>query len=372
MNPTITNRQIDIIKAIVSEYILTGEPVGSHIIVKAHIMDVSSATVRKEMCILEQMGFLNSPYTSSGRVPTDNAMRLYINNLIDLYEITVTQKEHLESFYKKAKIQIEQLLKRTASLLATTSKNIAVVIAPTPVVSSIKRIELISILDNLVLVVMITGTGSIFQKKIKIDGYLKQDDLYEISRYMNQRVVGYEISDLQNRDLSFFENMGTLAPNLMEHALKILQSLIYNPPDQDVYIDGETNFYEQLLQNLPEKEGIDTIMNTVTNKKFIQELLTTICNNNESSPEQNNYNKVSTQVGLKINNRVIPGIAVLTKYYSVGGKNIGALGIIGSTRMPYDKLIPAVDYSALLLSNALAERSEHTNDDLSKLIPWEV
>ena len=360
MNPAITERQINVIKAIVDEYILTGNPVGSQIIVEAHIKDTSSATIRKEMSLLEQMGFLNSPHTSAGRVPTDYAIKLYIENLINLYEITLIQKTQLENFYKQAKLQIDQLLKRTATLLATISKNVAVVLSPICTVISIKRIELVSILDNLILLIMVTSTGTVFQKKIKLEASISQESLYKISRYINHKLVGYELAELQNQDLSFFHNDGeSLSSELMEVALKIIQNLIYHPPEQDMYLDGEQNFYEQLLQNLPEKEEVDIVMNSITNKDFLKELLSA----------SNNTNKVTTQVGITINNKLISGISILSKSYSVGGKNIGSLGIIGSTRMPYDKLIPAVDYSALLLSNALKEHAEYTHDDLSKLIP---
>ena len=230
----ITERQSKIVRAIIDEYVLNGQPVGSHLLMEDYGLEISSATIRKEMSILEQMGFLMSPHTSAGRIPTDNAIQYYVDELVNLYCITLSEKARLEEFYEKAKWQLDQLLQRTAQLLSLNSNGAGVVLAPVSTGSVIKRVELVSILDNLILVIIVSQSGAIFQKKIKTEASVSQENLYKISRYLNQRLKGYEILDLQEKGLSFLvENPELLDhddQNLMDIAIQVVQAFVYNPP----------------------------------------------------------------------------------------------------------------------------------------------
>ncbi len=348
MKENITARQIEIIRATVSEYLLTGEPVGSQIIVNEYMKDVSTATVRKEMSFLEQIGFLRSPHVSSGRIPTDRAIQIYIDELTNFYQITLHQKEKLETFYKKAKLQLDKLLQHTAHLLSSISKNAAVVLAPIPTESIIHHIELISVLENMILMIMVSNSGSVFQKKIRIEQSVNQEDLHKVSRHVNQCLKGYEIGNLQNRDISFLTKNSSLSQELLDVAAKLLQNLIYQPPDQEVYVNGEKNLYKQLLKYFPDPSRVEFIMEKLSDKKFVKDTINHL----------RGIDEVTSQVGLNIDGEFISGISVLAKGYSIGGKNIGALGVIGSSMMPYDKLIPTIDYSSILLSKVLSERYE--------------
>ncbi len=352
-----TNRQVEIMRAIVSEFVLSGQPVGSQILVEKCGLDISSATVRKEMSVLEQMGYLISPHTSAGRVPTDMAFQFYVNDLLSLYEITLTEKSKLEKFYQQAKMQLDQLLQATAHMLAMTSDYAGVVLSPLSTGSIIKRVELVSVLDNLVLLIMVSGSGSVYQKKVQIPRSVSQEELYKISRYLNQRLKGYELADLQDRGLELLSEEASELQNLAEIAVTIAQSLVYNPPDQEVFIDGESNLYRQLMQSLPEQA--DEVIHYLENRVNINQLLNRLKSGSD----------IRVQFGLDIDGKHIEGISVVAKGYSIGGRNMGALGVIGLNRMPYDKLIPTIDYSSQVLSEVLSERGQADfNDeiDLSK------
>ena len=340
----ITDRQSKIIQAIVREYVVSGQPVGSHAITDHYDLEISSATIRKEMSVLEQMGLLISPHTSSGRIPTDGAIQFYIDELVNLYRITLSEKARLEDFYTKAKWQLDQLLQKTAQLLSFNSNSAGVVLAPVSTGSTIKRVELVCITDNLVLAIIISYSGTIFQKKIQTKIALNQESLYRISRYLNQHLNGYEISDLQEKGLSFLvESSDELSQDLIDTAIQVVQSFVYNPPDQEVYIDGEGNFYRQLLEMNSDSEVAKSIMKKILDQNFIRDKINHL----------RNASKVSSQVGIDVHGEYIAGVSIVTKGYSVGGRNIGALGVIGCSRIPYDKLIPTIDYSSILLSNVL-------------------
>jgi heat-inducible transcriptional repressor len=351
MAERITKRQADIIRAVVNGYVLTGQPVGSAIIVERLICSVSSATIRKEMSVLEQMGYLFSPHTSAGRVPTDSAIELFIDEMVNLYEDSLDNISELEEFYKTANMQVDKLMKVTAQQLASSSQNAGFVLTPRAAGAIINRIELVSVTDNMVLVILVSRSGTIYQKKIKIENTHTQEDLYKISRYLNQLLKGYEIEDIKEKGLAFFidsnSDLGDLG-NLGDTAMQVAQSLIYMPPDQQVLLEGEATFYRRLLDEHPDTKQAEKLVNLLDDKEFLIEYLNGLKSNK----------RINVRVGLDVDGQHLSGISIMSCAYSVGGRNIGSLGVIGISRMPYESIIRSMDYSSEILSNVLKETGE--------------
>lgn len=343
----LTDRQIEVIRAIVSEYVLTGFPVASKILVDKCGFEFSPATVRKEMSVLEQMGYLKSPHTSAGRIPTDFAFQYYINELIGLYEITYTQKQQLESFYQSAKLRLETLLKGTAHMLAITSSYLGVVLSPQAQSSIIKRIELVSVIENVVLIVLVTGTGTVYQQRMQLSKSVSQEDLYKVSRFLNQELKGRELLEFQSKGLNEITEGTAALGDLAEIAVQVAQYLIYNPPRQTLYCEGETSLYNEIYSQIPDKDYADSIVRFLSNEEAIIDIFGKL----------KNMGSVTAKVGIEVDGREIYGISVLGRGYSVGGKKVGALGVIGMTRMPYEKIIPTLEYSAQMLSDVMVEQT---------------
>ncbi|MBS0619545.1 MAG: heat-inducible transcription repressor HrcA [Spirochaetes bacterium] len=342
-----TQRQGEILRALVKEYVLSGEPVGSQILVEKFSMAFSPATVRKEMSVLEQMGLLSSPHTSAGRIPTDRAFQLYLADLVNLFEITLNQKAELEDLYRSAALQLDQLLKTTAQMLSQTSNFAGIVLAPNSVGSSIKRIELISVMESLVLMIMISSSGAIYEKKIKLERVVSQEDLYKISRYLNQNLKGFEIGDVQERGLDFLSASLAELGELSDIGTAVTQAIIYNPPDQTMHIEGNTNLHRKIYELTPNRQKAERIITQLENKDYIASIF----------ERMKNLPQVGSQVGLEVDGEMLSGITILGKGYTLSGKSVGALGVIGANRMPYEKIIPALDYSSQILSNVLSEKS---------------
>ncbi len=342
-----TTRQGEILRALVKEYVASGEPVGSQVLVEKFSMAFSPATVRKEMSVLEQMGLLNSPHTSAGRIPTDRAFQLYLADLVHLFEITLNQKTELEELYRSAALQLDQLLKTTAQMLAQTSNFAGIVLAPNSMGSSIKRIELVSIMENLVLMVMVSSSGAIYEKKIKLERAVNQEDLYRISRYLNQNLKGYELGDVQERGLEFLQASVKDLGELSDIGMAVTQAIVYNPPDQTMHIEGDANLYRKIYELVPERKNAERIIQQLESKDYIAHIF----------ERMKNLPQVGSQVGLEIDGELLSGITILGKGYTLSGKSIGALGVIGANRMPYEKIIPALDYSSQILSNVLSEKN---------------
>ncbi len=342
-----TSRQGEILRALVKEYVASGEPVGSQILVEKFGMTFSPATVRKEMSVLEQMGLLSSPHTSAGRIPTDRAFQLYLADLVNLFEITLNQKTELEDLYRSAALQLDQLLKTTAQMLAQTSNFAGIVLAPNSIGSSIKRIELVSVMESLVLMVMISSSGAIYEKKIKLERVVNQEDLYKISRYLNQNLKGFDLGDVQERGLEFLSGSLAELGDLSDIGTAVTQAIVYNPPDQTIHIEGDSNLHRKIYELTNDRRKAERVISQLENKDFVSSVF----------ERMKNLPQVGSQVGLEIDGEILSGITVLGKGYTLSGKSIGALGVIGANRMPYERIIPALDYSSQILSNVLSEKS---------------
>ncbi len=342
-----TSRQGEILRALVKEYVASGEPVGSQILVEKFGMTFSPATVRKEMSVLEQMGLLSSPHTSAGRIPTDRAFQLYLADLVNLFEITLNQKTELEDLYRSAALQLDQLLKTTAQMLAQTSNFAGIVLAPNSIGSSIKRIELVSVMESLVLMVMISSSGAIYEKKIKLERVVNQEDLYKISRYLNQNLKGFDLGDVQERGLEFLSGSLAELGDLSDIGTAVTQAIVYNPPDQTIHIEGDSNLHRKIYELTNDRRKAERVISQLENKDFVSSVF----------ERMKNLPQVGSQVGLEIDGEILSGITILGKGYTLSGKSIGALGVIGANRMPYERIIPALDYSSQILSNVLSEKS---------------
>ncbi len=348
MDEQITKRQAEIVHAVVNGYLNSGQPVGSAIIVEKFVCNVSSATVRKEMSILEQMGYLFSPHTSAGRVPTDKAVELYVDELIRLYDGALIRDDELEMFYKTANVQLDKLLKVTAQQLSAASESAGLVLAPQASGSVIKQIELVSITENIVLMVMVSRSGSIFQKKIKLETPHHQEELYKISRFLNHMLKGHEVGDIREKGLSFFIDSSHDLGDLGASAMQVAQNLVYMPPDQQVIVEGEAIFYKRLLEEHPDTRLAEKLIRKLEDKSFIHDMI------NEVKDDDH----VNVRVGIEMDGEMMHGVAVLARSYCVGGRNVGALGVIGMSRMPYEKTVRSLGYSSEILSNVLKERNE--------------
>lgn len=342
----ITKRQSEIIRAVVREYIQTGLPVSSQLLVEKFKFDISSATARKEMSVLEQVGLLASPHTSSGRIPTDDAFAYYLEDAIHFYSYPVEEKPEWRNFYKEAQLQIEPLFKSTASHLSSSSNYVGFVLAPTAVNAIIKNIEIVSVLENLILVVLVSASGAYYQKKIKLEKEVHQEELHKISRYLTRNLGGYEMIELQQRGLSHLDDEKTSDVDL-ETALMVAQSVIYYPPEASIYMEGQNYLFRRLIEEYNDHERAERVVRFISDETAFSEYLNSI----------KDENKINYQIGFEIDGSRYESLSVLVKSYSIGGRNIGVLGVLGLNRMQYDKIIGSINYSSALLSSIFNEKS---------------
>lgn len=340
MKAQITDRQAEIIRHVIEEYVDEGTSVSSQVLVEKYCLPYSSATIRKEMSILEQMDYLFSPHTSSGRRPTEGAFRFYIERVLSIYQVAPSEKKRLESLYEKNGTEVETVLKGTAQNLAKASACVGFVTAPLSQNSIIQNIHLVSVRSDCALIIMVSTASTIFQNQVTLLHSATQEDLNIVSRFFNKHLSALDLGSLQQRGLSFLSDTCGELGDLAELGVMLLQNFVYNPPEQKVHLDGLNNLHNKLLSEDKSTSEAEEIIEKVKNRDFLLNLAEEIKDDEE----------VFSCVGMVLDSVEYSGVSFLGKMYTVDGRKMGYLGVIGSVRMPYNRLIPTILCSAHLLS----------------------
>lgn len=333
-------RKLKILQAIIQSYITNAEPVGSRTISKKYNLGVSSATIRNEMSDLEELGYLVQPHTSSGRIPSDKGYRLYVNRLLQSSNVDFILRHDIKNKLIKEIGEVEQLIQNAAKILSKVTNYTSLAIAPQVKKSQLKHIQLVPIDKTKILAVIVTNSGIVKNTVLRTDNYVSQDQLNVISNFLNDKLKGYNIEEINTKLLDELVNEMYEFRNSI---LKIIPTIVNGLDDStevQVFSDGVTKIFD-----FPEYNDVDKareFISFIENKNYIVELLL--------NGEQND---ISIAIGSENSYTQIKNCSVITATYSLNGKTIGKIGVIGPTRMNYSNVINAVRSLSLDLNEIL-------------------
>ena len=334
------DRKLKILSAVVNEYIVTGEPVGSKAIM-AHVK-ASSATIRNEMAELEKQGYLEQPHTSAGRIPTYKGYRLYVDQLMEQNQLTANEKKMLDSMIPQEYVTEEDLVNKASMALADLTKCAAVVANATPKFSLISKVEVIPTGKRMYVILMITSNGSIKNKVCRLEFDLSQDQLEFFDNFVKENLNGVPIDSLSDAYLEkLTEAMGTymmtLSP-LVSEIMKMTKEM------SSVSIKGQSNLLT--CKDFNQNEIISFLDNQKELKGFIDETFSGL--HVMFSPERDGF---------------IHNSSIITAPFSKDGKTAGALGLIGPMRLDYAKFIPYLEYFTGKISEMISEKPQEQNKE---------
>lgn len=335
-----------ILQAIIEDYINTAEPVGSRTVSKKYLTDISPATIRNEMADLEEMGYIEQPHTSAGRVPSDKGYRLYVDRLMGQKTIDRQDYEFIRKEFMDTVGEIDRLIKHASKLLSEMTKYASIAMAPQFKRTCLKHLQLIKLDTYNILAVIVTDAGIIKNSVIRTDTDIDVDALEKISNMLNQRLIGLSIEELVNMDVTQID--GGIKHNddyrqvLTRVLPELLQALRYSER-AEIYSDGAAN-----LLDLPEYSDVQKA------KDFFS-----ILDKNELLYDILKDVSESTSVTIGKENKIhqLKDCSLITATYSYNGRVIGSIGVLGPTRMKYSKVISIVDCL-----------TQNLNDILSKII----
>ena len=327
------------LKTLVEHYINDGQPIGSRTLLQHSGLDISTATIRHVMSDLEQLGFVTSPHTSAGRIPTQKGYRLFVDTLLTVQPLGFAAVQQLKSGLNSP--NQHELINSAADMLSQLTQFAGVVMVPKRKTLSFKHLEFLPLTDKRILVIIVTNDGNVQNRVILADKPYLAAQLTEASNYFNARFSGYTFEETKQMLHSELQQMQTNMNRLMTSALDASTD---DANYEDVVIAGERNLLkvDELSSNV---NSLRKLFEVFERKTSLMQLL----NNSQAA--------AGIQIFIGGESGLIPldECSMITAPYEADGQVVGTLGVIGPTRMAYERVIPIVDVTAKLLSSALSD-----------------
>ena len=335
MSSAMASRQLKILKAIVDEYVATEEPVGSKTIASRAGLGISPATIRNEMAVLEDAGLITQPHTSAGRIPTNKGYRVFVDQLDQIKPLSNAERKAIENFLDGAS-DLDDVISRTVRLLAQVTKQVAVVQYPSLIKAKVRHIELVLLNPNRVMIVLITDTGRVEQRMAELPFDINESALSDLHHKLNVAIATQSLANVATKlDLLATTYRGSDKSNVMVLIATLIEMAIEHP-EEKVVLAGTSNL-ARANQDL--SSSIHPILEALEEQVVLLRLLS----GTDSS--------VRVQIGDEQSEKSLRK----TSLVSVGYANIGALGILGPTRMDYAASITAVNAVANYVGRFLTE-----------------
>ncbi len=341
----LSDRAQYLLKSLVERYIRDGEPVGSRTLSKDSGLDLSPASIRNIMADLEELGFVTSPHTSAGRIPTVKGYRLFVDTLLKVKPLDEQEVRLMRSHLDPAETNPQQLLASASSLLSAITRMTGVVTLPKREHLSWRHIEFMPLSDNRVLVILVLNDGEVQNRVLHLERGYEAASLQQISNYLNNHFAGRDIHELRRGLLTELNRTRESMNELMHAAITMADKVFQVRAGEPTYMmAGETNLME--FADLSDMEKLRRLFEAFNHKRDILTLLDK-CIVAEG---------VQIFIGEESGYKVLDEVSVVTAPYRMGEGVVGVLGVIGPTRMAYERVIPIVDLTARLLSAALNPR----------------
>jgi len=335
------DRDRQILTSVINEYILTAEPVGSRNIARRYDINLSSATIRNVMSDLEEMGFLHQPHTSAGRIPTERALRFYVDSILKVKSLDQREKDRIRKRYKFSELEASDLVRQTSEVLSVLSRHVSIVSAPKLVGTVLKHIEFIKISRDRILVIFVSQSGFVQNRIIEDRDDISQSELDKYTNYLGEVLVGVSLEGVRGKIEEEMKKEKTAYDELLSKALELTRKVFGKEKDPELFMEGQVNLLE--CPEFSEVGSMKLLLQALEEKKLLLHLL----------DKTMDAEGIQIFIGSEVPVSEMQTLSVITSPYRHGEKVVGALGIIGPTRMNYLKLIPIVEYSAQLLTEFL-------------------
>ena len=341
----LSKRKLQVLKAVVQSYVESGSPVGSRTLTKEYNLGVSAATIRNEMAELEDLGFLEQPYTSAGRIPSDKGYRLYVDSLMPKNKIKRNEVKRIENEIDKVILDKEKLVANIADALAELTSYATIFSGPNVGACKLQEFSIIPINENTIIVVLIADNGMSSNKTIHLPQPLSQEEIHFINRILNYGFKGRYLGEIKEEEKEkILETISSYLTRENIHLKNILDQMIaiHNAPsitNSAVNVVSQPEFrmgekYLELLQVLTTKEHLLNILNPVNFAK---------------------KDNLQIVIGKEIDIDNMEDCSIVKVSYTIDNRIAGALGVIGPKRMDYSKVVALLNYTSDRLKDALKE-----------------
>ncbi|MBX6394165.1 MAG: heat-inducible transcription repressor HrcA [Alicyclobacillaceae bacterium] len=332
----LTERQQLILRLVVDDYIRSAEPVGSRAISKHVEVQLSPATIRNEMSDLEEMGYLEQPHTSAGRVPSQKGYRFYVDHLLRPSDLKPSEINKIRRLFRERLDAIEHVVQQTADILSTLTNYTAFVLGPMVEEAKLRHIQVVPLGEWAAVAILVTDTGHVEKKTVILPDPSVLGEIHKLVELLNHRLVGVSISELKER---IEQEIGRELHRHVDHYERVLNLVdeLTASAEERVYVGGTTKILEQ--PEFRDVEKIKPLLVMLEDAQVVARLV--------GSPSRQG---VQVRIGEENQVSAVRECSVVTATYRMSGGQIGTIGVVGPTRMEYGRVIGVLQYLSGLLT----------------------
>ena len=338
--PEFDERAALLLKNLVETYIREGQPVGSKVLADTSALSLSPASIRKMLSELESRGFIESPHTSAGRIPTQLGFRLFVDTLVTYSPLQMPRLSEIEARFDSSQ-NTHQLIESASNLLSDTTRLTGLVMLPRTEQASLRQVEFLPLSGCRVLVVLVVDEKEVQNRIIKTGREYGDVELRQAANFVNQHFIGQSLTQIRQGLVSYLEKDKDSLNQMLESALEVAVQAFPDAPEADDYIvSGETHMFDQAGHDSAQLRKLFEAFNQ---KRDILYLMDRCIEANEAQ----------IFIGAESGSSALLDCSVVAAPYALDGQALGVLAVIGPTRMDYQKVVPTVDVTAKVLSLAL-------------------
>ena len=341
---SLDGRKLHILKAVIDDYILTAAPVGSRAISKRTDIGLSSATIRNEMADLEEMGYLEQPHTSAGRIPSEKAYRLYVNSIMQHARLSEEEANVIKKHYSRKLNDVDEIVRQTAYVLSDVTQYTSMVLAPKFRASKLRYIHLVPLGDSRALVIIVTDAGLTKDALIRVPDDMSTEALDKLSRYLNNSFAGRRLDEIISNGIGDITGAFGEQKRFLDTMVNAVISNLDDGPKR-IATSGAMN-----ILNYPEYSDVDKarkLMAKIEQKDLLYNILS-----------GTGDVEFTVRIGSENEDAGMHDCSVVTAVYKVGNDPIGSFGVIGPTRMDYAKVMAVMSQIGMSLTEMLTNMFE--------------
>ena len=347
-NPVPNERAQCLLKALIQRFIRDGQPVGSRTLSRDSGLELSPATIRNVMSDLEDLGLVSAPHTSAGRIPTSQGYRLFVDSLVRYKQPKEGDIRKLQSKFTEQQDDPDALLSSVSSLLSNLTSLASVVTVPRGPRAILRQIEFLALSDNRVLAILVINDREVQNRILHTEQPHTPGELQKAANFINDNYVGHDLMQVRKRLIDDLDKTRDSMNQAMHDIISVAQSAMEGAaaPQGEFVLSGETNLMD--FAELSDIETLRRLFDAFSKKRFMLKML----------DKSINASGVQVFIGEESGFQILDDVSVVTAPYRLDSDMIGVIGVIGPTRMAYDRVVPIVDITARLLASAM---STHTS-----------
>jgi len=335
------DRKKRILEAIIRDYIETAEPVGSRTITKKYDLGVSPATVRNEMADLEDLGLIEQPHTSAGRIPSQIGYRYYVDYLMKKETLTSDIKDYIHKSLEDQINAKERLIKGTVKLLSQITNYTSVLILPTCSANKLVHIKMLPLVGNRMVLIMVLDNGHVEHQVVETTRPISKEDCDDISSMLSAILGGKSPNEWKEIDINQAARALNKPVETLQEVCNLIEDNLTVNYEKKLYLSGTMN-----IMNQPEFQSLDrvqSLLSLLEEEQIIEDLM-----QKSSLPSG-----INIRIGSENDNKDLQACSLVTATYQLGGKVLGTVGVLGPTRMKYSRTAGILDYVSHLLEQGL-------------------